>query len=79
MCLLAKTKNSLAREGIYTYVLGRILEKGEFKPRMQIRKGEFAMHTLTFLEKHYTESITLATIADSLGYNYSYFSTLFKW
>lgn len=78
LCLLAKTKNPLARDGIYTYVLGRVIEKGEFQPRMQKRKGEFAMHTLTFLEKHYTEPLTLATIADALGYNYSYFSTLFK-
>lgn len=78
LSLLQNAKNPLVRDGIYTYVLGRLLEKGDFRPRTQKRKGEFAMHTLTFLEKHYAEPLTLATAADALGYNYSYFSSLFK-
>lgn len=78
LSLLQNTQNPLVRDGIYTYVLGRLLEEGKFQPRTQKRKGEFAMHTLTFLEKHYAEPLTLTTVADALGYNYSYFSSLFK-
>lgn len=78
LSLLQAAKNPLVRDGIYTYVLGRLLEEGEFQPRTQKRGGEFAMHTLTFLEKHYAEPLTLASVADALGYNYSYFSSLFK-
>ena len=76
--LLAETKNPLVRDGIYTYVLGRLLEHGEFQPRTQKRKGDFAIRTLTYLEKHFAEPLTLTKVADALGYNYSYFSSLFK-
>ncbi len=75
---LENTKNPLLRDGIYTYVLGKMLTYGKFQPKIQKSKGDFAMQTLTYLEKHYTEPLTLSKVASALGYNYSYFSTLFK-
>ncbi len=75
---LESTKNPLLRDGIYTYVLGKLLSHGEFQAKTQKNKGNFAMQTLTYLEKHYAKPLTLSKVADALGYNYSYFSTLFK-
>ena len=75
---LENTQNPLLRSGIYTYVLGKLLTHGIFLPKIQKNKGDFAMQTLRYLEKHYTESLTLSKAASALGYNYSYFSTLFK-
>lgn len=75
---LESTKNPILRNGIYTYILGKLLTQGEFQEKTQKNKGNFAMQTLTYLEKHYSEPLTLSKAADALGYNYSYFSTLFK-
>ena len=75
---LKSTKNPLLRDGIYKYVLGKIIEFGEFQKRTQNNKGDFAIQTLTYLEKHYAEPLTLSKVANKLGYNYSYFSSLFK-
>lgn len=75
---LAETKNPLLRDGIYTYVLGQLLEHGTFQERAQTHIGDFAMRTLTYLEKHYAQPLTLSDAAIALGYNYSYFSSLFK-
>ncbi|MBE6679060.1 MAG: AraC family transcriptional regulator [Ruminococcaceae bacterium] len=75
---LASTKNPILRDGIYKYVLGKLLEHGKFQAKTQNSKGDFALQTLTYLEKHYAEPLTLSKVANELGYNYSYFSSIFK-
>ena len=75
---LEHTQNPLLRDAIYKYVLGKLIEHGSFQEKTQNHKGDFAMLTLSYLEKHYAEELSLSKVANALGYNYSYFSTIFK-
>ena len=70
--------NPLLRRGIYHYVLGVLLENGTLIRQEQKQSNDFAQRTLTYLENHYAEKLSLETVADALGYNRCYFSTLFK-
>ena len=75
---LEKVKNYYARDGIYRYVLGCLLENCTLVESGEKKKDSFAARVLTYLEEHYVERLTLETVATELGYNRCYFSTVFK-
>lgn len=75
---LQHAANPLLRKGTYHYVLGVLLENGTLIRREQKQPNDFSQRTLTYLESHYAEKLSLETVADELGYNRCYFSTLFK-
>lgn len=75
---LKNAKNPLLRSGIYNYCLGKVLENAVLTARESKRENDFVIRTLTYLETHYTEKLTLEAVARDLGYNRCYFSTLFS-
>lgn len=75
---LENTPNPMLRKGIYNYILGILLEKLPLVPRDPHPESSFALRTLTYLEKHYSDKLSLEQVAAALGYNRCYFSTLFK-
>ncbi len=75
---LKDSNNLLVLKGIYSYVLGRLIEKSTLEEREQNYGDMFAIRVLTYLEKHYTEELSLEMVASALGYSRCYFSALFK-
>lgn len=75
---LEYTKNKYIRDGIYRYVLGTLIENSRFVDVGEKSKTSFAIKVLTYLEENYSKKLTLETVAKELGYNRSYFSTVFK-
>lgn len=78
LLLLRSTRNPLLRDGIYRYVLGTLIENGTLVENVRKQEADFAIRVLTYLEKNYTEKLTLETVSAALGYNRCYFSTVFK-
>lgn len=70
---LKNAKNPLLRSGIYNYCLGKVLENAVLTARESKHENDFVIRTLTYLETHYTEKLTLEAVARDLGYNRCYF------
>ena len=75
---LANTDNPLTRKGIYSYCLGKMIECGKLIEKEHKREEMFAINALTYLEKNYSNDISLESAASALGYSRCYFSALFK-
>lgn len=75
---LEKTTSPLTRSGIYSYALGALLEQATLVEKKLNHSNIFAIRVLTFFEKHYSEALSLASVAAALGYSRTYFSAKFK-
>ncbi len=75
---LKKTATPLTRDGIYRYVLGAILDNATLVDKKPNKSGALAIKVLTYLEKHYSEELSLESVAAALGYSRTYFSAKFK-
>lgn len=74
--LLDQRKNPVLLRGIINYILGSVLERGEFVPK-QNAKRDAVREILEYVEEHFRENITLADTAAHFGYSKYHFSRLF--
>ncbi|MBR5011879.1 MAG: helix-turn-helix domain-containing protein [Clostridia bacterium] len=70
--------DALLKQGIYTYVLAKILKNITLVDCDTKEDTAFSIQILTYIEKHYAENLTQEKLANVLGYNRNYFSSLFK-
>lgn len=78
MCMLENCTQSLLKQGIYTYILARIISHLPLSDTDDKRKADFSVNVLVYIEKHYAEKLTSETVAKALGYNHCYFSSIFN-
>ncbi len=75
---LENCDDQLLRQGIYTYVLAKILR---YIPFADVGKSEnlnFSTKILEYIEAHYSEKLTQQELSKAFAYNKNYFSALFK-
>ena len=70
--------NKILRRGIYTYVLGKIMETVKFSDKSNVKAPNFINGVLTFIDEHFNEDLTLEDIAINFGYSKYHFSNLFN-
>jgi len=70
--------DALLKQGIYTYVLAKILKNIKLADIDKSNDTRFSMQILTYIEQHYAEKLTQESLAAAFGYNRNYFSSLFK-
>ena len=74
---LEHEEQPLLQRGIYTCIIG-MLQKYARAADKSREESSFHLHVLSYIEAHFAEDITAESIADLLGYNKYYFSTLFN-
>lgn len=75
---LENCNDALLKQGIYTYVLAKILKNLEFCVKEKGDETNFSAAILEYIELHYAEKLTQESLAKEFGYNRNYFSSLFK-
>ncbi|MBQ4557136.1 MAG: helix-turn-helix domain-containing protein [Clostridia bacterium] len=78
MCMLENCTEPLLKQGIYTYIIARIISHLPLSESEDKRKADFSVNVLIYIEKHYAEKLSSKTVAKALGYNHCYFSSLFN-
>lgn len=68
----------LLKQGIYSYVLAKLIEHADLTEDPSPHKAEFSITVLLYIQTHYRESLTSRSVAKVLGYNPCYFSSLFN-
>lgn len=68
----------LLKNGIYSYVLAKILQNVVFVELDKRENTLFAAEVLKYIEQHYAETLTQESLSKAFGYNRYYFSSLFK-
>ena len=76
--MLETADNRILYEGIANTILGLYLQRADFSknlaPTIETKQGLIAQ----YIDKHYTENLTLPVIAQYFGYTPNHFSMLFK-
>lgn len=75
---LNKCDDALLKQGIYTYVLAKILKNIKLIDCNIKEDSAFSIQILNYIEQHYAEKMTQESLAAAFGYNRNYFSSLFK-
>ena len=75
---LNKCDDTLLKQGIYTYVLAKILKNIKLTDCNTKEDSAFSIQILNYIEQHYTEKLTQERLAAIFGYNRNYFSSLLK-
>lgn len=78
LCMLEHCDLPILRQGIYTYVLGRLLAAYTFTEAKHSAATDFSVEVLRYIEKHYAKKLTAESVAAALGYNPCYFSSMFN-
>ncbi len=68
----------LLKNGIYSYVLAKILQNVVFSELDKRENTLFAAEVLKYIEQHYAETLTQESLSKAFGYNRHYFSSLFN-
>lgn len=66
----------LLKNGIYSYVLAKILQNAVFADLDKRENTLFAAEVLKYIEQHYAEALTQESLSKAFGYNRHYFSSL---
>ena len=72
------TADDLLKQGVYSYVLSRLITNTPLSDKKEINERAFAVKAISYISQHYCEDINLESISNALGYNRCYFSTTFN-
>lgn len=70
--------NDLQKRGFINSLFGILWDKGLLRKKPENKDGQIFIDINKFISKNYKNSISLKDIADYLGYNKNYISTLFN-
>lgn len=70
--------DELLKEGIYCYILSRLIKDTPLSDRKITNERAFAVRALNYINEHFFEDIDLRAAAKALGYNRCYFSSMFN-
>ena len=70
--------SEIEKKGYLYLILGEVLKNLEFEEKSAEISVDLSKKILFYLEEHFTEQITLETVAQHFGYNYNYMSRYFK-
>ena len=76
--LKACAKGSLERRGYVYIILGMVLGALDLTPAAASMEGDVASRMLTYINEHFRDEITPASVSEHFGYNQSYVSRFFK-
>lgn len=70
--------DELLKEGIYCYIISRLIKDIPLSNRKITTEKAFAVRALNYINEHFFEDIDLQTVAKALGYSRCYFSSMFN-
>ena len=73
-----KSKNWMIQKGFVDVITGFILSHYKHIPNQKTANGRPIIEILNYIEEHYTEKLTLESLAKHFNYNPCYFSRFFK-
>ncbi len=77
MILLQEKKNPVFLRGLINYILGSVLQEGNFSPK-QSAQQDLLREIFAYIDEHFAEELTLQSVATRFGYSKYYFSRLFN-
>lgn len=73
-----KSNNNLIKKGFSNIILGTLSERYHMEALNTSRNTDMIIQALCYIEDHFTEPLTIETVANALGYNKYYFSRSFN-
>lgn len=68
----------LVKKGYLNVIFGRLFDKYPQKQIKTASSTEFMVDVLSYIDEHYSDNLTLDSIASEFGYNKYYFSRIFN-
>lgn len=76
--LLENCHNEILFTGLVNTILGKFIQQTPFIPLQKSRERTLVERIVSYLDEHYTENVTLRSLAKEFGYSPNYFSYIFK-